>query len=147
MIELEPSVEARVRGIPGHGVVVGVPHRDHSTGSAHAPHLRQGCDRVTQVLQHLVSVDDIEAVVGIAEVVDVADLEGDVDGAPVVRRSACLLEWSLYPVHADRLTGSDEISQVEGDRAGSTADVEQPLPRAQVRHQVGRRVLGRPPPV
>ena len=53
-----------VGGEPGEGRVVHVPHGNHATGPAHPGHLPQRGDRVGQVLQQLVGVDDVERVVG-----------------------------------------------------------------------------------
>ena len=63
-VEIEPQVQRRKPRKPDEAGVVGVARRDDSTRPAHSPHFPQRLHGIGDVLQHLMGVDNIEAVVG-----------------------------------------------------------------------------------
>jgi hypothetical protein len=90
------------------------------------------------VLQHLVGVHDVVGAPALVQGVDVAERELDAGvargvGAGVLQR----LGHRLDAAHAAR---RDVGGDVDGDRPRAAADVEHGGARAQVRHEVGRRV-------
>ena len=65
VVQLQPAVEAGLGGRPEEAGVVAVPDGEDAARSQHPPSLDDRRDRIAQVLQHLVGVDDVErAVVG-----------------------------------------------------------------------------------
>ncbi len=92
-------------------------------------------------------VDDVEAVVGDVEVVDVADRRGDVVDAPLGRHGHGLVEDRALPFQGHDLTGSHDGRQVRSDGSRSAADVEEALAGREMGEEIGRRVLRRPRPV
>ena len=133
-------------GVPGERAVVAVAGRDHATRAAHPSHLAQGLHRVGDVLEHLVRMHHVEGVVGQVEGVYVADHELRLDPAPaqLVAAQRQRVFGRLEGGHPSR---GHEPGQVGGDGAGPGADVEQSLAGSQVRQQVRRGVLRRPPTV
>ena len=146
-VEREPLVEAGVRRVPGHRGVVRVPHGDETAGTRDALHLPQPGDRVREVLEHLVGVDDVEARVLVGQRIQVADLERHVHGPGLERRLAGRLDDPLGTVEPDRLAGQHARREVDRDGARSAPDVKQPGAWRERGEQVGGRVLGRAPPV
>src|SRR5690606_34461630 len=71
--------------IPDDGAEVDVAGRDDAAGAGDAAHLAEGADRVGDVLEDLVGVDDVERAVGEVQGVDVGDGELDVVQARGVR--------------------------------------------------------------
>jgi hypothetical protein len=61
---------------------VHVADRHQATGTSDPAQLAQGCDRVVEVLEHLVRVHDVERVVGQVERVHVRDPELDLGMRP-----------------------------------------------------------------
>ncbi|GAB4700064.1 hypothetical protein MOKP118_35280 [Mycobacterium avium subsp. hominissuis] len=146
-VEVSPQVERRQFGIPDEPRVVGVAHRHDAARPAHAPHLAQGGDRIGQVLEHLMGVDDIERVVGEVETVHVGGAERDVGQIPLLGFGAGHFQDVRRLVDGGDLPGRDPRGQVGGDGAGTATDVEHRQARCQVRQQVTRGVLGGTPPV
>ena len=146
VVQVEPPVEPGVGRERHEGAVVDVADGDHPAGAAHAGHLPQRGDRIGQVLQHLVGVDDVERVVVGRERVDVADLERDVHPARV-GGGPRLGQRIGGDVDAHHPAGRHAGGQVDGDRARAAADVEQVEPGPQRREQVAGGVLGGAPAV
>ena len=71
VVELEPSVDQGIVRTVNHRSVVGVTHGDQTAGSQHPLSLDESSDRITEVLQHLVCVHDVELGVAERQVVDV----------------------------------------------------------------------------
>ena len=88
VVDLEPPVQPGIGGERHEGAVVDVPDGDHPARAAHPRHLPQRGDRVGQVLQDLMRMDDVERVVGRLERVHVADFERDRHGRAISRRPA-----------------------------------------------------------
>jgi hypothetical protein len=106
---------------------------------------RKRCNRVGDVLQDLVRVDDVELAVVERQVVHVADHEPKV---------VAVAPGGFGPGESEGLSGlfqggdvSYPIGQVEGDRARPGSHVEQALGCPQVRQQVGRGVVRGAPPM
>lgn len=78
---LPASGRAGVGRVPGHRRLVRVARRDDPAGTADPQHFPQPGDGITEVLEHLVGVHDVEGVAGCVEGVDVADREGDIAAA------------------------------------------------------------------
>ena len=72
LVELHRVVELGDGRVPAHAVEVGVAHRHYPAGLGRPPHLPQRRDRVREVLEDLMGVDDVERFVREVEVVDVA---------------------------------------------------------------------------
>ena len=72
MVQLHPAVEPLVAGRPDERRVVAVAHRQQPAGAKHAAHLGERGDRVAEVLQHLMGVDDVERAAGGVDGVGVA---------------------------------------------------------------------------
>ena len=80
------SQPASSRGVgrrPGERGVVAVAHREEPARAQHPAHLAQRGDRVAEVLEHLVGVDDVERPSSAGERVHVAERERDVADAAV----------------------------------------------------------------
>ena len=147
-VEVEPAGHPLRRRVPHHRGVVDVAYRDDATRARDPRHLAQGAHGVGEVLEHLVRMDDVEGPGGIRKGHDVGALEA---GAFVTSRcsvAAGLLERAVDVLDPDHVArGADGLGEVEGDRAGPAADVEDRQPVVQVGEQVGRRVGGGPRPV
>jgi hypothetical protein len=146
LVQSHPLAEFRQFGVPGESLVIGVPGRDDAAGLADATHLAKRLDRVGDVLQDLVCVDDVEGVVRQVEVVDVADDEVDRD---VERGEGGTgdVERALAGLEGGGAAGLDEPGEVGRDGAGAGPDVEQGLAGPQSRQQVAGRVPGGAPAV
>src|SRR5690606_35635979 len=131
--------------IPDDGAEVDVAGRDDAAGAGDAAHLAEGADRVGDVLEDLVGVDDVERAVGEVQGVDVGDGELDVVQARGVR--AGLVEDGLGGVGGDDPAGGHALGEPRGDRSRAAAHVEDRHPRAQVPGEVGGGVVDRAPPV
>lgn len=60
VVQLIPPLQPRVARVPDKPAVVTVSGRDHAAGPADPDHLPQGCDRIRDMLEHLMSVHDVE---------------------------------------------------------------------------------------
>lgn len=60
VVELHPAIEQRFRWRPDEGAVVAVSHGQHPIRAEHPTHLDERCDRIGQMLEHLMGVDDVE---------------------------------------------------------------------------------------
>ena len=147
---VEVAASGRARRPPGtrsSARVVDVAHGDHAARPADPRHLAQRGDRVGQVLQHLVGVDDVERVVGHGRGRrrrrPRRSTSTPARSAAARASASGSAETSMPSTRPGRHPGG----QVDGDRAGPAADVEQVHARAQRRQQVGRGVLRRPPAV
>ena len=147
VVEVQPAGQPGVGRCPREGRVVAVADRHQPVGPQHAPELDQCRNRVGQVLEDLVGVDDVVAVVGGVEAVHVADREGHVGRAPLGRLRGGGGDDLLRGVQADHRAGGDPVGQVAGQRARAAAHVQQRLSRLQVGEEVGRRVRGGAPAV
>src|SRR5690606_39222993 len=73
------ALEPRIARCEREAGIVAVSRSDESAGPQDAAHLPQRRDRIRQVLQDLMRMDDVERGVGVRECVYVAELEGDTD--------------------------------------------------------------------
>ena len=145
LVGRHPGVQAGQFGVPDGAGVVDFAHCDDAAGLDHPAELAQDLHRLGEVLENLVDMHDVEAVVVELEIVGVADDELDVGPAPAEGR--CLLDDRRGGVEADDRTRREAIGEVDGDGAGSAPDVEQAQPGSEMRDEVGRRILHRPPGV
>ena len=145
LVDGEPVVEPRGGGVPDHRRVVGVAHGDEPARPAYPAHLPQGGDRVAEVLEHLVRVDDVDRVVGQVEVVDVADAELGRRVAPRLGVDAGGVQRVGDDVEADDAARRHGLGEVEGDGPRPAPDVEQAHARGEVREEVCGGVRRRAP--
>ena len=147
-VEVEPDVEPGVGRIPGEAGVVTVAGGHQPAGAADPAHLGQGADRIGQVLEHLVGVDDVEGGVGEVEVRRrrprrSARWRAGTSAAVARARSmtaAALSTPTTWP-------GPEAPGQVDGDGPGPQPTSRMSRPGAEAGQEVGGGVLGRPPPV
>jgi len=99
------------------------------------------------VLQHLVTEDDVEAIIREVEGVGVADNELDVGDAPFGGEGARLFEHIARPFEACDVPLRNQRGEISGDGSRSAADVEDAHRRLQVWQQEGGRVGGGAPGV
>lgn len=144
-IELEPAVEGGHAGMPEEAAVVAVAGSDIASRPGDAGHLAQRGHGIGQVLEHLMGVDDVEAVVGIGESVDVGDLADDRRRSPLGRLAPRQPDGRLVGLDGDHL--GHVFGEVAGDGARSGADIQQAMPGSEHREQIGRRVLRRAAPM
>jgi hypothetical protein len=90
------------------------------------------------MLKNLMCVDDIESVGASRHLEDVSDLEADVGRSGLEPSLLCPGDDSRFRVDPCHQSRSDDLRQVEGDGAWSTADIEKIETRPQPWQQIGR---------
>ena len=124
-VELDPAVEGGIGRRPDEGAVVAVPGGQHASGPQDPAQLDQGGDRIDEVLEHLMGVHDVEGGVVVAQGEEVAHLEAHVGRFGSGRESLGLRHDLGRGIEADHLPGHQASGQVDRDRPGPAADVEQ----------------------
>ena len=93
-------------------------------------------------------VDDVEGAGRQVERAEVPGEKCDIPGPLGGGVGGRLFDHGRRDVDTDDVPGrSDPVGEVDGEGAGTAADVEEPLPVAQVGQEVGGRVGRRPPAV
>jgi hypothetical protein len=128
-------------------VVVAVAGSHHPSVPADSTHLAEYPNGILHVLQHLVSMDDVERSVIEWQGSGIGLTELDVVNAGFGARCPCFVEDVGNGVDGYDSGGRDETSQIARDRARPAADVEEIESGSEVGQQVGGRVLGRARPV
>ena len=142
-----PLGEAVCRRVPTHGSVVPVAHGDDPAGPADTTHLDERTDRVGEMLEDLVGVDDVEGPVAEAERVDVTDLEAQVPPLGGFGKRPGLFEHLGRGVEADDMAVWDASGEADGDGPRAAADIEHPRVGGEARKEVGGGVLDATPAV
>ena len=144
-VEAKPGVQLGNPWPPGESGVVAVARGHDPVGLAHPAHLAQRCYWIAEVLQDLVGVHDVEAVRLVWDRIGVAHPEAGVGHLGPRGRGGRFLDDRIGPVQTDHGTVRHVASQVDGDGAWSTPDVQDLRGRCEPRQQVSGRV-GRCPP-
>jgi len=144
----EPQVIALVqqgrRGRQQFGGIIRVPDAHDPARTEHPPHLRERPSWLTQVKQHAIGIDGIEAGRGERQFVDRADLEAH-GGDPRRRRAGTgLLDLPGLQVDAHRLARCDGRGEAQRDGPRPAAYIQQAHARVQMREQEGRFFRRRP---
>jgi hypothetical protein len=94
----------------------------------HAPHLNQGSDWVSQMLQHLVGMHYIKGLIIELERIHISRLELDVARAACVTLPSRLGYYGWFPVDSDHCARRDPRGKVGRDRSRAAADIQQGHP-------------------
>jgi hypothetical protein len=103
--------------------VVGGRARDEPPAPAGAPNRGERGDRIGEVLEDLVGVDDVEGLVAEAELVDVTDLETQVSPPGGFGKRPGLVEHLGRGVEADDMAVGDTSGEADGDGPRAASDV------------------------
>jgi hypothetical protein len=139
VVQLEPLGQRVGIGRPDHRGVVAVPNSEHPAGRDASGHGGKEPDRIGDVLDDLMGVDDVEAPVHVVE-----------RGDPQVELGVLgerAFDDRGRRVDADHRGRAHHSRQVGGDRRRTAPDIQQRQPGAEVGQEVRRRVRRRPPPV
>ena len=145
-VDVEPAREPGIERCPHEARVVAVADGDDAARPHDPAQLAQRRNRIRQVLQDLMGMDDIERRIREFERVHVADRELDGD-AGALGMAPGLGNDVARTVDPDHAAGGHAPREVGGDRARAAADVEQIEAGLQAGEQVGGGVLGRAPGV
>ena len=74
VVQLEPPRQFHTQRVPGHCRVIGISYGDETARHADATHLPKGRNRIAEVLQHLMSVNDVKGSGGELQLVDISQL-------------------------------------------------------------------------
>jgi hypothetical protein len=125
LVEVPPQVQRRKLRKPDEPRVVRISRRDNSAGHAHSPHLPQRLRGIGDVLQHLVSMDDVERVIRKVEPMHVGGGERDVGQVAPLGLSVGQVEDVGELVDGRDRSGRDTFGEVRGDCSGAATDVQQ----------------------
>jgi hypothetical protein len=129
LVEVTPQVQRRKLRKPDEPCVVRISGRDNSVRHAHSPHFPQRLNRIGDVLQQLVGVDDVERVIRKVQPVHVGGREGDIRQVAPPGLSAGHVQDVGELVDGRHLPGRNPFGEVGGDCPWAATDVQQRQPR------------------
>src|SRR5215210_7324137 len=135
LIETKPSLELLAARMPCERRVVRIADRNDPAAPDHTPHLLQGGDRVGEMLQHLMRMDDVPRRVFAIQSVDISNSEID-----TWMIAACSLDRIRGGIDTPHLAGTQTCGKVCRDCPGTAADVEHVQASSQIWHQITRGV-------
>ena len=128
-----PVRRSGVAGSQKYAPQVVVLNRDNASGLEDAPHVSQRSERILHVLQQIVGEGGVKRRVREGDRVDVSRLEAHVGNATLCGERSRVIELPLGNVDADHLAGRDNGGEIDGDRPGSAATIDEVHSRAQIR--------------
>ena len=134
-VEVAPSVHERRLGGTAHRVVVGVAYGNQPAMSYDPAHLTERGDRVGEVLENLMGVDNVKRPAVEGQVVDRGFPEGDVGCSGLGAMAAGRLEDTGHHLDSHHLPVGDPSGQARSDRPRSTTHVEDPQRAVEVGEQ------------
>jgi hypothetical protein len=123
--------------------VVAFTSGDDAAGAAEPLHLLEHCHRTGDVLEHLMSMHDVETAVGERHGLRISASELDVLDTGFGADLPGFGQNALGRIDGDDRPRVDETSEVASDSSRTAANVEQVEARPQVSEQIGSRVLCR----
>ncbi|MCE3293552.1 MAG: hypothetical protein K0Q84_2489 [Arthrobacter sp.] len=123
---------------------IGVADGHNAAGFGHPPHFPECFYRISEMLQDLVGMDDVEGIVLEVQIVDVSGHELGVLHAPVGSELAGVGNHVGGTVQSGHGSGRHQHGEVTGDASRAAADIQHAAPGSEVRNDKGRRILRGP---
>ena len=135
--------QCRARGVPGHCRTVGITYGNQTAWYADPAHFAEGRDRIGEVLQQLMGMNDVEGGAAESEV----DVPDNRRRFHVPRIGWSCVAATAAGVDADNRALRQPSGEVDGDGSRTDADIQQPVGRLQPWQQICRGILSSSPTV